>query len=110
MEDTVRYKKWISTTFATRSLFSRPSLHETFVEAIVTAMDGRSFLVSQDHRFGLCFPTTQPGNEVWVFTGIKVPFIVRRNHQAYRLIGECYLGGAMYDESKGPPLQEIMIR
>jgi tetratricopeptide (TPR) repeat protein len=42
---------------------------------------------------GLGFFTTRPNDRVIVFSGTTVPFVLRKQNDAYRLIGEAYVDG-----------------
>jgi hypothetical protein len=52
-------------------------VNTTFYNSILTAVVGHGFLLTQDGRPGLCYPNVQPGDEMWVVHGAKVPFILR---------------------------------
>jgi hypothetical protein len=47
---------------------------------LIIAVDGRCYFQTQDGGQGLCYPRTEPEDEVWVVDGSKVPFILRRVH------------------------------
>jgi Heterokaryon incompatibility protein (HET) len=66
---------------------------------------GRSLFLS-GHRIGICPMSTQTDDEVWVFEGSRVPFVVRPfawvNHQRIKgaeFIGDCFLDGITEVES-----------
>ncbi|KAJ4986049.1 hypothetical protein SVAN01_08422 [Stagonosporopsis vannaccii] len=107
--DMASYMEWVHTTFTVRGLFSKASLHETYAEAIITAIYGRSFFISRLGKFGLCFPSAQSGDEIWIVTGSRVPLVLRRSQKGHRLIGECYLDGAMYGEAATSSTQDVLI-
>jgi ankyrin repeat protein len=52
---------------------------------------------------GLAPRSTQPGDQVWLLAGARVPFILRRGEDdgsdTYRFIGETYLHGVMHGEA-----------
>lgn len=67
----------------------------------VMRMAGRRPFVSADGRVGLGPGDMQVGDTVVIFDGVDVPFILRRlggQQEAYRLIGEAYVHGAMDGE------------
>lgn len=109
--DMASYIEWVNITFiaARKRLFSKLSLHQTYAEAIITAIYGRSFFVSKLGKFGLCFPSAQQGDEIWIIAGSRVPLVLRRSQTSHRLVGECYLDGAMYGEATMPGTQSVFI-
>jgi hypothetical protein len=68
------------------------------------AITGRSLYITQAGRMGLCNPKAQPGDEVWVLFGSRVPFVLRREAEGqglggtHQFIGDCFLDGAMDGE------------
>jgi hypothetical protein len=42
------------------------------------AIDGRCYFRTEDGGQGLCYPSAQVGDEVWIVSGSNVPFILRR--------------------------------
>ncbi|KAH7073491.1 hypothetical protein BKA63DRAFT_514224 [Paraphoma chrysanthemicola] len=107
--DMASYMEWVYTTLTVRSLFSKPSLHETYAEAIITAIYGRSFFISTLGKFGLCFPSAQIGDEIWIVAGSRVPLVLRRSQKGHRLVGECYLDGAMSGEAATSGAQIVLV-
>lgn len=80
------------------------------IHAFWIAAHGRCFFRTEKGHFGLCFPHTKPGDEVWVLAGGRVPFVLRRpeddlidGHEDktrnLKMIGECYLHGFMDGEA-----------
>jgi hypothetical protein len=47
---------------------------------LLVATYGRCYFRAQGGGQGLCHPTVEAGDEVWVIDGSKVPFILRRAH------------------------------
>jgi hypothetical protein len=75
------------------------------VHAFWRAAHGRTFFRTAKGAFGLCYPHTKPGDEVWVLAGGRVPFVLRSVEDAERsrrrrLVGECYLHGFMDGEAE----------
>lgn len=70
---------------------------------------GRSFCISQDGYVAWVAPEAQPGDEICVFEGSHIPFVVRRvdggpeGRNNYRLIGDCYVHGRMKQAGEGFP-------
>ncbi|KAK7967533.1 uncharacterized protein PG986_001810 [Apiospora aurea] len=72
-------------------------------KSFLVAMQSQSFFVTDDVHMGLGYET-QPGDEVWILAGGKVPFILRpvadgRDQEArYTLVGDCFVEGIMDGE------------
>lgn len=73
--------------------------------ALNFAVRGRCFFTTYSGKMGLCHPNTPPGDEVWVMSGIRVPFVVRPLEPAdagcagkYSFLGDCFLDGIMDGE------------
>jgi hypothetical protein len=47
---------------------------------LIVATDGRCYFQTLDGGQGLCYPRTEPEDEIWVIDGSKAPFILRRVH------------------------------
>ncbi|KAJ8118701.1 hypothetical protein OPT61_g373 [Boeremia exigua] len=87
------------------------------LHALWLAADERCFFRTEKGHFGLCFPHTRPGDEVWVLAGGRVPFVLRsadaliERHdevpQKFRLIGECYLHNFMDGQACGSDDKEL---
>lgn len=83
----------------------REPLLTPFVLAFWSAISGRTFFKTRNGLMGLCYPHARPGDEVWVFAGGNVPFVLRpftdaaEAHEAQvkmrKLIGDCYLDSVM---------------
>ena len=66
---------------------------------------GRCYFTTFTGKMGLCHANTLPGDEVWVMSGVQVPFIVRALEPAdagcaktYMFLGDCFLDGIMDGE------------
>ena len=78
----------------------------TYGQGINCAIWGRCFFTTASGRVGLCYPHSRPGDEVWLFNGANVPFIVRALDAApapghsskYSFVGDCYVHGIMDGE------------
>jgi heterokaryon incompatibility protein (HET) len=61
------------------------------------------FFVTQRGYIGVGPATTKVNDQICVFPGAVVPFVLEKNQSTYSLIGECYVHGIMYGESKNFP-------
>ena len=68
--------------------------------AMKAAVQRRRLGMTTQRYLGLFPRGTEPGDQVCVFTGGWVPFVIRRNQarDEYQLVGECYLHDIMDDE------------
>lgn len=57
------------------------------------------FAMGESRRSGTASLTVEPGDEVVVLFGCRVPFILRRCGSAYRLVSDCYIPGLMDGEA-----------
>ncbi|KAF2111886.1 heterokaryon incompatibility protein-domain-containing protein [Lophiotrema nucula] len=86
---------------------SDPEVNYT-LNSIQVSNYSRAFYRTKHGRFGLCFPNTRPGDQVWILAGGRVPFILRpsmsdnrgepEEENRFRLVGECYCHGLMDGE------------
>jgi hypothetical protein len=65
---------------------------------------GRRFFVTEKQYFGLAPPQAEPGDKIAFFSGYAVPFILRREGNGYRIIGETHVQGLM----NGEILEELL--
>jgi hypothetical protein len=80
------------------------SLHKRLETAIIVGAYGRKVFVSEAGVTGICPIDTEPGDEIWVLYGGRVPFILRpkgEEEESYRFVGECYYHGIMDGEAVG---------
>lgn len=62
---------------------------------------GRAFFVSNTGFMGLVSKDTIVGNNVHIFLGANVPFVVRkRDDNTFMLLEECYAFGRMHGEAR----------
>lgn len=59
---------------------------------------GRSFFVTQKNYLGLAPPQAEPGDVIAILFGSNVPFVLRRQGNAFKLIGETHVQGIMNGE------------
>lgn len=61
---------------------------------------GRAFFVSTTGFMGLVPKDAVPGDEVFIFLGADVPFVVRKLQNGFfKFLGECYVYGLMHGEA-----------
>ena len=81
--------------------------NDRFHGEFLTSNHGRRFFVTAEGFLGLGSESMRPGDEVFLVTGAKVPFVLRKvegsvGDDEYRLVGECYLRGFMHGEGMSP--------
>ncbi|KAL0940316.1 het domain-containing protein [Colletotrichum truncatum] len=99
----------------TQATFNNPELDNkvtSFLSGVTTYANHRRAFVTRDGRVGLGPKMMQPGDEVVVLFGGRMPFIVRPRADHYLLVGSCYVNdeelmwGKVTDKMKrneGPP-------
>jgi hypothetical protein len=73
-------------------------------EKVASACAGRKLFVTEQGNFGLAPQEAVIGDEIVVFMGAQVPFILRKpaeDSDSCKLIGECYTTGFMDGECMG---------
>ena len=83
--------------------------HEWLIQMGPTA--GRRLGALHCKRLALLPGNARVGDEVWILSGVKLPFVVRRKGAHYQLVGSCYLHGMMDGQAVGKGdwrLQEIL--
>jgi hypothetical protein len=76
-------------------------------ESICGMIPNHAFFITKTGYIGIGPPNTQPGDQVWIFYGGKVPFIMRRSssvgakieRSGMQLIGDAYVHGIMDGEA-----------
>jgi hypothetical protein len=58
-----------------------------------------SFLITDNGRMGLAAKVAEPGDEVCVFHGYPLPFLIRKAGEHHRLLGQCYIHGLIEGEA-----------
>lgn len=82
-------------------------LPEIFADAKFVKCTGRRFCISQEGYVAWIPPQAQPGDEICVFEGSHIPFVIRRvdggrdSRNNYRLIGDCYVHDRMKQAREG---------
>jgi hypothetical protein len=66
-------------------------------------MRGQALMVTETGLFGSGHLDTQIGDQVWIFRGGKVPFVIRPREggekNGYTFVGQCYVQGIMQGEA-----------
>ena len=61
---------------------------------------GRAFFISRTGFMGLAPKAALPDDEIVLFLGARIPFVIRRSgNRNWNLIGECYVYGLMFGEA-----------
>lgn len=58
---------------------------------------------TEDNQLGIACPFIQPGDQVVIFLGGRMPFVLRPVGTKWRLIGVCYV----YDIMEGEPIKQM---
>jgi WD repeat-containing protein 55 len=87
------------------------SIYRQMQIAFEAAVTGRRFGITSKRYMGLLPRGTKLGDQVCVFLGSHVPFVIRRQEigDSYQLVGECYIHGIMHGEIRGMGLKEEKI-
>lgn len=73
-------------------------------QALKSLLDDRQFIITNEGFVGLAPAIAQPGDQIVVFAGMAVPFVLRpggpddKGRLRYYIIDDCYLHGVMYGE------------
>lgn len=61
----------------------------------------QTFFVTQGGMLGMGHLDIEAGDEVWIFDGGNVPFIVRKRNEpsTFDFVGRCYVQGIMHGEA-----------
>jgi hypothetical protein len=73
-----------------------------YMEAFRHVGFGRRIFVSRNGRVGLEYASVEAGDGVYVFSGGRVPFVLRMSLEqsdAFELVGECFLDGGLEGET-----------
>ncbi|KAK3647812.1 hypothetical protein LTR56_007786 [Elasticomyces elasticus] len=88
---------------------------DVFGLALTMAGD-RAYFTTASGLLGLVPPSSREGDQVWFFSGAKLPFVLRPEADGihYTLVGEAYVNGYMRGEILGvtaeSEFQKVMIR
>ena len=62
---------------------------------------GRQFALTQRGRMGWVPVAARMGDDVGLFAGCRIPFVLRTVEKGYKLMGDAYVHGVMYGEGEG---------
>lgn len=91
-----------------RKWLARPVEGDFFVdlyESLVGMMENQTFFITKSGYIGIGPPYTSPGDQVWVFKGGNVPFVMRdasaegKDQPQLTLVGDAYVHGIMDGEA-----------
>ncbi|KAK3642178.1 hypothetical protein LTR22_016194 [Elasticomyces elasticus] len=88
---------------------------DVFGNALAMAGD-RAYFTTASGLLGLAPPSSREGDQVWFFSGAKLPFVLRPEADGthYTLVGEAYVNGYMrgeiLDVTAEPDFRKVMIR
>jgi hypothetical protein len=72
---------------------------DQFLQIVDTICEGRTFFVTVGGHIGLGPSLMRPGDAVYVLAGAEMPFVLRKDAESFRLIGECYVDEIMNGEA-----------
>jgi hypothetical protein len=78
-----------------------------FEDCALNRSRNRRLCLTEGKGIGQVPKYAQSGDEVWIFLGAKVPFVLRRVGPRYILVGECYIHGIMYGEAVGSTIWNL---
>lgn len=83
-----------------------------FGSAIGSCAVGRRFCVTEKGYFGMVPPKSEVGDKICVFLGARTPFVLRREGEGYKLVGESYVHQIMDGEMMrvGLPVESIQLQ
>jgi hypothetical protein len=98
------YGNWLDDMFEATSSQQVPPMN-SWLRSLVSNVHGRAMFRTEKGQIGMCYPESQPGDEVWALVGGRVPFVLRRRSWepaqlgTFSFIGEGYLDGFMDGEA-----------
>ena len=82
--------------------FMRGEADENTRDRVYKTVEDRTMFVTQTGLIGCGHLDTRVGDEVWVFRGGNVPFVISprtgEKEEGYRFVGDCYVQGIMHGE------------
>jgi hypothetical protein len=104
-----------------RSSHLRQPEHTAFkdlYESLIGMMENQTFFITKSGYIGIGPLQTQPGDQVWVFKGGNVPFVMRKSKEEEKdnpklvLVGDAYVHGIMDGAvmNNEPHVQTVHIR
>ena len=90
--------------------FGKSSMTRELFRRVQSVIWNRRFMITETGVFGLVPANTEVGDTIMIFQGMSVPVVVRKLRWSYRLIGECYIHGAMDGVKLCPRAKIIHLR
>src|SRR5262249_17852853 len=90
-----------------------------FLDSVRSFSYGRRAFLTRDGRIGIGPKMMQPDDEIVVFFGARLPFVIRPRRDFHVFVGECYLrdDDIMWGEAtkrvkfrRGPPVVTFELR
>jgi hypothetical protein len=72
---------------------------DQFLQIVDTICEGRTFFATTSGHIGLGPSLMRPGDAIYVIAGAEMPFILRKDAESFRLVGECYGDECMNGEA-----------
>ncbi|KAF3023680.1 hypothetical protein E8E14_013634 [Neopestalotiopsis sp. 37M] len=98
--DNDKMKEWLPTLEEIMTP-NEPSRDEEFELYLKFASDQKRMYSTTSGRFGIGPASLRCGDQVYIFKGGRVPFVLRQNDdgETYTLLGSTYVHGVMYGEA-----------
>lgn len=112
---------WLSKMLQSVTQGYEPSM-SSWVRTFFPATYGRALFCTERGHLGLCYPSTQPGDDLWILYGSNVPFVLRQSLDfrqrsteplLYSLVGDAYFHLFMDGEALMKPnfkVQQLILR
>lgn len=71
---------------------------DAIYQGILSTTQQRKIFCTGKGHVGISYVTTRPDDQVIVFLGWTIPFVLRRQDNVYKLIGEAFVSGLMEDD------------
>lgn len=83
-----------------------------FGSALSPCAVGRRFCVTEKGYFGMVPPKAEVGDKICVFLGARTPFVLRKEGEKFKLVGESYIHQIMDGEMMkvGLPVENIQLQ
>jgi hypothetical protein len=94
------------------TVYSQSFYDAALIDRALGFANGREFFASDRGNIGWAPPGAKVGDEICVFHGCKLPFVIRRaaHPDHYRLIGACYIQGFVDGEALELPVETTTIK
>jgi hypothetical protein len=78
-----------------RSALTQQALNNAYLKLFVDFGQGRKFYVTEKGRMGMVPDVVKKGDEIYLFSGCRVPVVLRQTSDGLALVADCYLHGVM---------------